>query len=252
MSGAEARGSPVSQVVAWVGGAGLIRELMMSQEETPLTPPSLRMTLRALAPSIMVNGVCTYLVYSLLKNQTTVSDYGALLAASVPALVFEVASLRRQRQLDVLGVLVLGTLVISAVVSLVGGSPKVLLVRESFVTAGFGVACILSLCLARPLMFYVIRYFATANSPAKLSTYNGRWQYPAFRRYFRIVTLVWGIAYIAELPVRLFLVFHLSIVRYLAIAPIIFYVLLATLIAFSISYSRRLMARSAGQANQLG
>jgi hypothetical protein len=223
----------------------------MLPEETPLTPPSVRMTMRGLAPSIIVNGLCTYLIYSLLKGHTSVSDYIALLASSVPALVFEAINLRRRRQLDVLGVLVVATIVISALVSLIGGDPKLLLVRESFVTAGFGVACIISLFFSRPIMFYIIRYFATGDDPAKSLVFNRRWQYPAFRRYFRIVTLVWGVAYIAEFPVRLVLVFRLSIQRYLAIAPTIFYALLFVLIGFSIIYSRRLMARTASQENRL-
>jgi hypothetical protein len=222
----------------------------MLPQEAPLTPPSIRATIRGFAPSIIVNGLCTYLIYSLLRGHTSVSDYIALLASSVPAFVFEAVNLRRHRHLDVLGILVVASLVISALVSLVGGDPKLLLVRESFVTAVFGVACILSLFFPRPVMFYIIRYFATADDPAKSLVFDRRWQYPAFRRYFRVVTLVWGVTYIAELPVRLLLVFRLSIQRYLAVAPAIFYVLLFILIGFSIIYSRRLMARSASQANR--
>lgn len=216
----------------------------MLQEEIPPTPPSIRATIRGLLPSILVNGVCTYLIYTLLKNHTSLSDYIALLASSVPALAFELISLRRHRQLDVLGVLVLSTIVISAAVSLIGGDPKLLLVRESFVTVGLGLACIISLFFSRPIMFYIIRFFATANDPTQVTAFNRRWQYPNFRRYFRTVTLVWGIAYIVEFPLRLFLAFHLSIQRYLVVAPSIFYLLLFMLIAFSISYSRRLMVRN--------
>jgi hypothetical protein len=187
----------------------------------------------------------------LLKAHTSVSDYIALLASSVPALVFEAVNLRRRRQLDVLGVLVVATIVISALVSRIGGDPRLLLVRESFVTAGFGVACIISMFFSRPIMFYIIRYFATGDDPAKSLVFNRRWQYPGFRRYFRLVTLVWGVGDIAEFPVRLVLVFRLSIQRYLAIAPTIFYGLLFVLIPFIIIYSRRLRARTASQENRL-
>jgi hypothetical protein len=51
---------------------------------------------------------------------------------------------------------------VSIVAVLLGGNPRVLLVRESFFTGALGVSCFVSLVLLpRPLMFYFGRYFAT-------------------------------------------------------------------------------------------
>lgn len=206
-------------------------------------PPSFRTTVRSLLPSILVNGVLVYLIYTLLKSYASASDLVALLVSSIPALISEVVTIVRHRQLDVLGTIVLAFIAITAVVSLIGGDPKLLLIRESFLTGVFGVACIVSLLFPRPIWFYIIRYFATGNDPAKSPIFNARWQYPAFRRYIRIVTLVFGIAYIVEFPVRVFMVYHLSIQQYLAIGPIVFYGLTFALIAFTIAYARRMISR---------
>lgn len=206
-------------------------------------PPSFRTTIRSLLPSILVNGVLVYLIYTFLKSYTSASDLVALLLSSVPALISEIVTIIRHRQLDVLGIIVLAFIAISAVVSFIGGDPKLLLIRESFLTVVFGVACLVSLLFPRPIWFYIIRYFATGNDPAKAPVFNSRWQYPAFRRYIRIVTLVFGSAYLVEFPARVFMVYHLSIQQYLAIGPIVFYGLTFALIAFTIAYARRMISR---------
>ena len=215
----------------------------MSQAPASFQPPSFRTTIRGLLPSILVNGVLVYLIYTLLKSYTSASDLVALLISSVPALISETVTIIRHRQLDVLGILVLATIAITAVVSFFGGDPKLLLIRESFLTVVFGVACIVSLLFPRPIWFYIIRYFATGNDPAKSPIFNSRWQYPAFRRYIRIITVVWGITYIVEFPVRVFMVYHLSIQQYLAIGPVIFYGVTFVVIGFTIAYARRMISR---------
>lgn len=215
-------------------------------------PPSFRATVRSLLPSILVNGVLVYLIYTLLKSYTSASDLVALLVSSVPALLSEIVTIVRQRQLDVLGIIVLVFLAISAVVSFIGGDPKLLLIRESFLTAALAVACVVSLLFPRPLMFYIIRYFATGNDPAKALAFNSRWQYPEFRRYIRITTLFWGIIYLIEFPMRVFMVYHLSIQQYLAIGPIVFYGLTFVVIGFTIAYGRRTISRIVERRRQEG
>ena len=223
----------------------------MSQTSASLVqPPSFRTTIRSLLPSILVNGVLVYLIYTLLKSYTSASDLVALLVSSVPALLSEIVTIIRHRQLDVLGIIVLAFIAISAVVSIIGGDPKLLLIRESFLTVVFGVACIVSLLFPRPIWFYIIRYFATGNDPAKAPVFNSRWQYPTFRRYIRIITVVWGIVYLVEFPVRVFMVYHLSIQQYLAIGPVVFYGVTFVVIAFTIAYARRMISRVTAMRRQ--
>jgi hypothetical protein len=128
------------------------------------------------------------------------------------------------------------------------------LVRESFATVVLSVACLASLLWPqvwpRPLFFYVIRYCAAGNDPAREAAFNAHWQYPGFRRYIRNVTLLWGIVYLVEFPVRLYLVYTLSIKQYLVVGPLIFYAVLFAVIAFTISYARRLLRRAAQTSGQ--
>src|SRR5439155_1607306 len=57
----------------------------MSQAPASLQPPSFRTAIRGLLPSILVNGVLVYLIYTLLKNYTSASDLVALLIFTCPA-----------------------------------------------------------------------------------------------------------------------------------------------------------------------
>jgi hypothetical protein len=96
--------------------------------------------------------------------------------------------------MDLIAALVFAGFMVSIIAVLLGGNPRVLLVRESFFTGALGVSCFVSLVLfPRPLMFYFGRYFATGDNPAKIAEYNALWQYPYVRHVQRLITLVWGV-----------------------------------------------------------
>jgi hypothetical protein len=59
---------------------------------------------------------------------------------------------------------------------LLGGDPRLYLIRESFITAGIGLAFIVSNPLPRPLGFFFARYFMSGNDQARLTWVNDRWQ----------------------------------------------------------------------------
>ena len=89
-------------------------------------------------------------------------------------------------------------LAIGTATSLISGSVFFALIKESFLTAAFGLICLGSLLLERPLMFYIIRQFVAGDDPARLAWWNGLWQSPDFRATLRFVTMVWGIVYLSK------------------------------------------------------
>ena len=104
---------------------------------------------------------------------------------------------------------------------LFGGNPKILLIRESFFTVMFGIACFVSLLLPRPLMFYVGRQLMAGKDPVRVAEFNAQWQVPYTRFVHRLITSVWGIAYVSEFIMRVILVYTLPSVLVLAISPIL-------------------------------
>jgi len=62
----------------------------------------------------------------------------------------------------------------------------------------FGLACLLSLRRERPLMFFVGRQFTAGDDEARAHAWTARLQNPGFRRSMRFLTIVWGVASLAE------------------------------------------------------
>lgn len=215
---------------------------------TDLKPPSLRTMIVGLLPSVFVNGVLVIIIYQLVKHYTSIADVGALFISAIPAMIVTIISLLRQKHVDVLGAFALITIGISIVLTFFSGDARLYQIRESFLTAFFGIICLVSLCFARPVWFYIIRYFTTGNNAQQEVAFNAAWQYPAFRAYIRRVTVVWGLTYVVEFILRLILVYSVPLAQFLIISPVIFYGITIAVIVWTIRAGGRL--RKQGNARQ--
>lgn len=191
----------------------------MSTIQTPSTGS--KMNMRGILRSLVINAAFPVVLYLLSKQYVSSSDLVALSIAAVVPLLDSIVEVIGHRRLDIVGVLALLGIVVSIVGVLLGGDPKILLIRESFLTAALGIACFASLLLPRPLMFYFGRQFMAGNDPVKLAEFNATWQYPYARFVHRMITLGWGIAYVGEFILRVVMVYTLSAVVVLAISPFI-------------------------------
>ena len=216
-------------------------ENIASSQASPATPQkaSRTATILSLISSIVINAVLPILIYWLLKKYTGISDLLALVASGVPSLIDGIVGVIRRKRIDLLsGIVVLG-IAITLITVILGGSPKVYLVRESFFTAAFGLAYLISLLFPRPLAFYFARYFATGNHPENIPWFASLWQYPEFRHTMRVITVVWGIGFLFEAALRTFLVLVLSTEQFLIISPFVLYGIIGILFAWMFLYSRQ-------------
>jgi hypothetical protein len=111
---------------------------MREAGEQPIGP-----SLRGLLPILVVDVACPYLAYRLLTQYVPgISTIIALGLAGVFPAGGSVASL--VRRLDFIGAIVLSGIVVSIVAVLLGGNPKIVLIRESFVTGALGIVCLVS------------------------------------------------------------------------------------------------------------
>jgi len=200
-------------------------------------PPSMRDTLRGMAPSILVNGVLTLLAYQVLVGRHLSSVTALMLTALIPA-AWTVGSVARTRRVDALGALSLIFIALGLVASLISGNARFILIKESFLTGLFGLVFLGSFLLPRPLMFYFGRQFATGGDPPRIARWEGLWQYESFRHGNRVMTAVWGIGFVLEAAARVALVFVLSVSVFLVVSPIVAYVVLFGLISWTIRYGR--------------
>lgn len=194
--------------------------------------------------SILINGVLPFIIYTLLKNYTHVSDLMALFASGIPPIIDSIVSVIRKGHVDIIAGMALIGIAVSIILIFLGGSPRLYLIRESFFTAAFGLAYLVSLLFPRPMAFYFARAFVTGNVPAKVAWFNSLWQYPNFRHTMRVSTVVWGIGFLLEVAIRTYLVFTLTIPQFLVISPFVFYGFLGGLIFWNFAYSRKAQRRA--------
>lgn len=201
------------------------------------TPSGLNMrsSIVSIARSIVINGAVPLLIYNVLKSHDA-ADITALSVAAVAPALDGIVTVVASRRIDLLSALALIGIAIGIVAVLIGGDPRLLLIRESFLTGALGVACFISFLLPRPLMFYFGRYFSTGDDPAKVAEYNQLWQYAYFRHVNRIITLVWGVAYMGEFLLRVVMVYRLSINQVLALSPIVFNAITIGVVAWTFAY----------------
>ncbi len=136
------------------------------------------------------------------------SDWTALLVATGLAGVRLLWVLARDRRITWFGAVMLAVFGIGLVLAVVGGDPRFILLKDSFVTGGVGVVFLLSLLAARPLTFAALQSW----QPAKAAALDAMWDdAPGVRRTFRISAIVWGLGLLLEAGLRVPLVYVLPV-----------------------------------------
>jgi hypothetical protein len=181
--------------------------------------------------------------YSLLRSAGQSAVTALVLSGAFPALGV-VIGLIRHRRADTIGVLVLAGIAVGTVLGLLSGDPRLVLVEGSVPTAVFGLLCLGSLWARRPLIYRFAIEFIGAGT-AKGREFQSLWQYAGFRHAFRLYTVVWGVAYLAEAAARIIIVETTSTGTALTVSRVMPYVVSAVIIAWMIAHGRR--ARRIGE-----
>lgn len=98
-------------------------------------------------------------------------------------------------------------------------------------------------------MFYFGQRFGTDGTASGLARWDGYWTSNAvFRHGQRTMTVVWGLAFVAEALLRVALTFVVPLWAMVAISNVMPFVVLAALIYWTIAYARRNAAASKAAA----
>ena len=212
-------------------------------DETKAKKAKVLSTVFGILYSIVVNAILPLVIYQLVKSYTSLSDFWALVISGIPPMLDTIVGVVRKGRVDLIAGLSLLSIGVSIILILLGGSPRLLLIRESYYTAAFGLAYIVSFLFPKPLAFYFARHFATGNVPEKVTWFNSLWQYPGFRHGMRVSTAVWGISFLLEAVIRTYLVFTLTIPQFLIVSPFVFYGMLGGVMLWTMFYSRGMRKR---------
>lgn len=176
-------------------GASPKHEMTGSAAEAA-APAAGRSWLASLAPVVVFDVVGPLALYYALRYAGLATVLPLVVSGVLPA--FGIAlSVARHRRVDAFGGLVLFGIVVATALGLASGSAHLTLLDGTVPTAMFCLVCLGSLRSGRPLMFRFAVEAMGADTP-KGRAFAAQWRYPGFRRAFRVMTVVWGLAFLAE------------------------------------------------------
>jgi hypothetical protein len=210
-----------------------------------MSQPEHRSIVISLIWDIVLNSTISVACYFLSKSLLSPSELVALTSAMLFPILKSAYDLIRRHEIDPVTILVLLGIVTSILALLLGGNTHLLLIRESFFTGAFGIACLISLMFPRPIMFYFGRYFKTKDNPQKRVEFDAGWDNPIVRRTHRYITAVWGLVYVGEFSIRVLFVYTLPIPVVLMVSPFLVGIITIFTIIWTFRYVRKVRERFA-------
>jgi hypothetical protein len=189
------------------------------------------------APELCANFLAPYLVYQFLHTQY--GDVIALIASAMPPLVWSLYELVKTRRLDAISILVIASILFTVGATGLGGSARLIQIREALVTGLVGVMFLGSLAFKRPMIFYLARATMARNTEQGAASFEALWCKPGIPQTFRLLTIVWGTGLVVQTAIMCWLAYLWPISRYLLIAPVIGYAIIGLLMAWSLWHMAR-------------
>jgi len=96
-------------------------------------------------------------------------------------------------------------------------------------------------------MFYFARYFIAGNDLQRQARFDATWQLPDVRFCHRLITSVWGSAFVGELILRVVLIYNVSPATVLVVSPILIGTLTIVTMIWAFRYGHRVRLRAMAQ-----
>jgi uncharacterized membrane protein len=210
----------------------------VSIEEARTDPPSSnRGRLQTSAPIAIFDVIGPLVVYYSLRSVGLSTVMALVLSGVLPALGVALKAVRHRR-LDAIGILVLIGIGVGTAVGIASGNAHFVLLDGTVPTAVFGLVCLGSLWSGRPLMFRFALETMGEDTP-KGRDFSDKWRYPGFRQAFRVTTVVWGLAFLAEAAAQVLIIETSSISVAKTTSNVMPLVFGAVVIVWNIAYAKR-------------
>jgi hypothetical protein len=213
MSAAAIGNSPMSKMLPWLRANGLRVGL-----------------------DLAVNFVTPVLVYSWAKPLW--GETNALLASSVPPLLWGIGSFLKERKIDALSVIALAGITLSLLMFVGGGSPQLIALKEKLVTLLFAFAFIGSALIGKPLIYPLARASMARQSRDAAAAFEARRDEAPVRHTVMVMTWVWGLGLLADGLLSILLVYSVPMTLYLIVGPILGYITFGGLAGWTFLYRR--------------
>jgi hypothetical protein len=190
-----------------------------------------------------VNIALPWLVYTLVSPHY--GDFVGLAASAAPPALWSLFELALYRKLDALSLLILGGILLSLLAVALGGSPRMLMVRDNLFSVPIGLAFLVSVWTRRPLIYYVASAILARQSEDDLANFRLAWTRPHVVRGLRLMSLVWGVGLIAQGVLLGWMAWTWPIGPFLLVSPVIGYGAMVLMGVWSWWYSQRMRQISA-------
>ena len=172
--------------------------------------------------------------YNLMRSAGLSAVTALVLSGVFPAAGLALRAIM-SRRVDAVGAVVLAGILVGTVVGLITHNARLVLLEGSVPSAVFGLACLGSLRTRRPLIFSIALEF---NGPetAKGREFISLWRHQEFRHLFRVITAVWGVAFLVEAALRVVIVYHTSTSTALALSKVTPFIWAGGMMAWTFGY----------------
>ncbi|OQR85126.1 membrane protein, partial [Thraustotheca clavata] len=184
---------------------------------------------------LVINLVLPLVIYTICKDH--MSQVLALTLSGIPPALHSLREIIQHKTIDVISMLVVFSIVASVVVAVLTDDPKILLMKDSFLTLVTGIAFVTSTCFAKEnLICRFHRQFVGPDGQAEL---NEKYKRPEVQKSTRLMCWVWGCGLIFEACLRVVLIVLIPVDTMVYISPIIMIVCIGTLALWTSYYRKR-------------
>ncbi len=173
-------------------------------------------------------------MYELLDDHY--GDVFALIASAMPPLIWSAYELIKTRRLDAISIIVVASILFTVGATAMGGSARLIQIRDALVTGVVGLIFLFSLFLKRPIIFYLARATMARNTIEGAEDFETVWGRPGVPKILRLLTAVWGAGLVVQTAAMCSLAYVWPIGRYLLFGPVIGYGIFGILMIWSLWY----------------
>lgn len=149
--------------------------------------------------------------YYLLRGAGLSPLWALGVGAALPALAATWQVVARRR-VDPVAALVIATMAVSIALAALSHTPRLLLAKDGLVTGVWGAVFVVSIAARRPVAFAIARPLMEGRKIFTATSWDDLWdREPAFRRIWRVSSLVWGGALLADAALRILMAYRLPV-----------------------------------------
>lgn len=175
--------------------------------------------------SILINAILPLITYKILINHIPSSITALIISTTIP-IIDNIYHIIKEKKIDIFASLIILGFIVGIISMLFGGSQKLLLIRQSYITAVIGILFLISMFFPKPMIYYLAKKFINSQdkyAKNNKSTIDEKWKNLHFRFSMKFLTFIWGICLVLEAVCNISLVFILSVSKYMLISPLVSY-----------------------------